>query len=79
MATDERNRPASIFVSDRERRLWIATVFVVLGIYSTLGNAPIVSDLRRSRGLLEPAFGLGVTAIAAAVMLLALPSPRRTR
>ena len=72
MATDERNRPASIFVSDRERRLWIVTLFVVVAIYSTLGIAPIVSDLLRSRGLLESAFGLGVVAIAGAVMLLAL-------
>lgn len=59
-----------IFVSRRERRLWGAALAVVGAIYSTLGIAPIVSDQLRARGLLEPVFGLGVIAIAAAVMMV---------
>jgi VanZ family protein len=68
----DKARPAAMFVSVRERRLWMLTSLLVVAIYSTLGSVRILSDALRGRGLLEPAFGEGVAAIAVAIVLVAM-------
>ena len=45
----------SLFTSDRERRLWLWTLAVVVAIYSTLGLAGMLAGALRDRGLLAPA------------------------
>ena len=47
-----------LFSSDRERRLWLWTLAVVVAIYSTLGLARTLTDALRENGLLGPAFPL---------------------
>ena len=39
----------SFFSSRRERRLWLALVIVLVGIYATLGNAPEIAAMLRER------------------------------
>ena len=39
----------SFFSSRRERRLWLALVIVLAGIYGTLGNAPEIAAMLRER------------------------------
>ena len=48
----------ALFSSDRERRLWLWTLAVVLAIYSTLGLARTLAGALREHGLLGPAFPL---------------------
>ena len=47
-----------LFSSDRERRLWLWTLAVMVAIYSTLGPARTLADALRERNLLEVSFGL---------------------
>ena len=47
-----------LFSSDRERRLWLWTLAVVVAIYSTLGLARTLTDALRENGLLGPAVPL---------------------
>ncbi len=65
----------TLFTSDRERRLWLWTLAVMVAIYSSLGPARAVVDALRARGLLE-AFS---TAVALLVGLAVLWRWRRTR
>ena len=46
----------ALFVSHRERRLWLWTLAVVVAIYSTLGLARTAAGALRDSGLLEPSF-----------------------
>lgn len=55
--------PGSRFTSDREKRLWIYTLIVMLAIYSTLSPAQRVAAELRERGL------LGVSSAAAMVVV----------
>lgn len=62
----------SLFASDRERRLWIWALAVVIAIYSTLGLAGTLAGALRARNLLGVAFGAGFVAAIAAVVGMAL-------
>ena len=46
----------ALFSSDRERRLWLWTLAVVMAIYSTLGLARTLAGALREQGLLGPSF-----------------------
>lgn len=46
----------SFFTSERERRLWLWALAVVVAIYSTLGLAGSLARALRDRGLLDAAF-----------------------
>jgi hypothetical protein len=48
----------SLFTSDRERRLWLWTLTVMVAIYSTLGPARTLVDALRERNLLRLSFVL---------------------
>ncbi|MDJ0923997.1 MAG: VanZ family protein [Acidimicrobiia bacterium] len=53
-------RPAvAPFASAREQRLWMWTLAVVVGIYSTLGLARTLAGVLRARDLLDGLFVLG--------------------
>ena len=43
----------SLFTSDREGRLWVWTLAVIVAIYSTLGPARMMAEALHERGLLE--------------------------
>jgi len=63
------NSNNSLFSSDRERRLWLWTLAVLLAIYSTLGLAGELAGVLRDRGLLAnflflSMFFIGVTVLA---------------
>ncbi len=58
----------ALFSSDRERRLWLWTLAVVVAIYSTLGLAPKLAGLLRAQGLLGAAFVLGMLLVAATIV-----------
>jgi ribose/xylose/arabinose/galactoside ABC-type transport system permease subunit len=62
----------SLFISDRERRLWTWTLVVVVAIYSTLGLARMLAGELRDRELLDASFLLGMLLIGAAIVTLAL-------
>lgn len=62
----------SIFSSARERRLWLWTLVVVLGIYATLGLARTFAGALRDRGLISNGFWLGMLLIGIAIVLMAL-------
>ena len=57
----------SLFSSDRERRLWLWTIVVIVAIYSTLGLAGTLAEALRERNLLEGSFVLGLLLVGAAV------------
>lgn len=59
----------SLFASDRERRLWLWVLAVVVAIYATLGLARTLAGILRDEGLISNAFWLGLLLIAAAVVL----------
>ncbi len=46
----------ALFSSDRERRLWLWTLAVVMAIYSTLGLARTLAEALREHGLLGASF-----------------------
>ncbi|MCP3962659.1 MAG: VanZ family protein [bacterium] len=48
----------SLFTSDRERRLWLWTLVLMVAIYSTLGLARTVVDALAERNLLRVSFAL---------------------
>ena len=48
----------SLFTSDRERRLWLWTLAVLVAIYATLGPARVLADALRERNLLRLSFAL---------------------
>ena len=57
-----------LFLSKRERRLWICAVAVVVAIYATLGLAPALAGELRERGLAEGAFALGMLLVGMAIV-----------
>lgn len=59
---------ASVFTSDRERRLWLWTLAVVVAIYSTLGPAPTLADALRERNLLRVSFAVVVIVVVGTVV-----------
>ncbi len=67
----------SLFTSDRERRLWLWTLAVVVAIYSTLGLARTLEGMLRARGLLETSFLVGMLVILSGVALLAFKAKPR--
>ncbi|MDH3680432.1 MAG: VanZ family protein [Acidimicrobiia bacterium] len=60
------------FTSDRERRLWLWTLAVVVAIYSTLGLARTVAGELRNRELLDTVFVWCTVLILAATVAVAL-------
>ncbi len=58
----------TLFSSDRERRLWLWTLAVVVAIYSTLGLARTLAGALREQGLLAAAFALGMLLVAATIV-----------
>ncbi|MGI9433426.1 MAG: VanZ family protein [Geminicoccaceae bacterium] len=58
----------ALFSSDRERRLWLWTLAVVVAILSTLGLAPTLSGVLREHGLLEASFALGMVLVGATIV-----------
>jgi len=58
-----------LFSSRRERRLWIATLLVLIAIYATLGLAPRLAGLLRQSGLIGISFTLGLVLTAVAILL----------
>ncbi len=59
----------ALFSSDRERRLWLWTLAVVVAIYSTLGLARTLAGAAREHGLLEPVlFMLAVLLVGATIV-----------
>lgn len=63
---------ASWLASDRERRLWLWTTAVVVGIYATLGLARTLADELSDQGLLVPLFVFGLALCGAAIVTQAL-------
>ena len=61
-----------LFTSDRERRLWLVVLVVVVAIYSTLGLARTLAGALRDRNLLDSTFVLGALLIGAAIVTLGL-------
>ena len=58
----------SLFTSDRERRLWLWLLAVMVAIYSSLGPARSLVDALRERNLLRVAFGVAVVFVVGAVV-----------
>lgn len=58
----------SLFTSDRERRLWLWTLAVVVAIYSTLGLAGTLAGALREQGLLVGFFVLGMLLVGATIL-----------
>lgn len=58
----------AFFTSDRERRLWLWVLAVVVAIYSSLGPARALVDALRERNLLRVAFGVAVFLVVAAIV-----------
>ena len=58
----------SLFTSDRERRLWLWTLAVVVAIYSTLGLAGTLAGALREQGLLVGFFILGMLLVGATIL-----------
>ena len=58
----------ALFSSDRERRLWLWTLAVVVAIYSTLGLARTLAGALREHGLLVASFVLGMLLVGATIV-----------
>lgn len=58
----------SSFTSDRERRLWLSALAVLVAIYSTLGLAGTLVEVLGERNLLDGAFAVGFLLVMAAVV-----------
>lgn len=58
----------SSFTSNRERRLWLFALAVVLAIYSTLGLAGKLAEALRQQGLLEVSFVVGFLTVVGAIV-----------
>lgn len=55
------------FSSERERRLWIWTLVVVLSIYATLGLSGMLVDVLRARGVLDVAYVVSFLVVILAI------------
>lgn len=62
----------ALFVSHRERRLWLWTLAVVVAILSTLGLARTLAEELRNRDLLDSTFFFAFLMTIAAVVVMAL-------
>ena len=62
----------TLFSSNRERRLWVWTLAVVVAIYSTMGLAQTLAGALRDRGLLNAGFFLGMFLVLAAIVIQGL-------
>lgn len=62
----------SVFVSSRERRLWIWTAAVVVAIWATLGLARTLSDELRNRDLLDNTFFFAFVVLVVVVVIRSL-------
>ncbi len=60
------------FTSDRERRLWLWTLAVVVAIFSTLGLTRTLAGAVRDRGLIDDTFFWAFVATVAAIVVIAL-------
>ena len=60
------------FTSDRERRLWLWTLAVVVAIFSTLGLTRTLAGAIRDRGLMDDMFFWAFLATVAAIAAIAL-------
>ena len=58
----------SLFSSNRERRLWLWTLAVVVAIYSTLGLASTLAGVLRDRGMLAPVVFLCLILVGATIL-----------
>ncbi len=58
-----------LFSSDRERRLWLWALALVVAIYSTLGLARSLAGVLRDRDIFDAAFVLGFFLITAAIII----------
>jgi hypothetical protein len=61
-----------LFTSDRERRLWLSALTVLVAIYSTLGLAGMLAEVLRERDLLDASFVAGFLLMVTAVVGIAL-------
>ena len=69
----------SLFSSDRERRLWLWALAVVVAIYCSLGPAGTLAEALREHDLLGPSFAVGFLLVIGAIAGIALrqkPGPR---
>lgn len=62
----------SLFTSERERRLWVWTLAVVVAIYSTLSLTGTLTGALRDRGLIGTSFWLGLFLVGAAIVMQGL-------
>ena len=62
----------SLFTSNRERRLWLWALAVVIAIYSTLGLARTLAGHLRTHGLLEALFMVGFLLVGAVILAYGL-------
>ena len=60
------------FTSDRERRLWLWTLAVVVAIFSTLGLTRTLAGAIRDRGLIDDMFFWAFVATVAAIVAIAV-------
>ena len=60
------------FTSDRERRLWLLTLAVVVAIYSTLGLVGPLAKALRNSDLLGVFFGIGMLLVIATIVSIGL-------
>lgn len=58
-----------LFASGRERRLWLWTLAVVVGIYATIGFGSTVAGALREGGLIEASLFLGAMCLVGATVV----------
>lgn len=62
----------SVFLSNREKRLWLLVILVVIAIFSTLGVSPILAGFLRDRGLISDGFWLGLGLVGLTILAYGL-------
>ena len=58
----------SLFTSNRERRLWLWTLVILVAIYSTLSFVRPLSSALIDSGMITPAFILGMLLVCATIL-----------
>lgn len=66
----------AIFSSIREKRLWLAVVLVVLGIYASLGVVRPLADALTDRGIFDDCFILSFFLIGFSLLLYGIKSKK---